>query len=204
MCLCGEGVEEGEACLAPPPPSLLLPPAFPLPGLHIARDRLEQIKAKFPGITYADLYTLAGVVAVEEMGGPTIKWSPGRTDAKVCLAALAFVVGTRRAREPSPPCVSPPPPPTHTYVPHTHKAATPIHSRGFFRGVCVHSSPRTASHPMGACPTLPRAATTSATCSTPRVSTTRRLWPWLAPTPWAGATWTARGSTGTGFPGPLW
>jgi len=51
-------------------------------GLGIARDRLEQIKAKFPGITYADLYTLAGVVAVEEMGGPTIKWSPGRTDAK--------------------------------------------------------------------------------------------------------------------------
>ena len=54
-----------------------------MPGLNIARDRLEQIKAKFPGISYADLYTLAGVVAVEEMGGPKIKWVPGRTDAKV-------------------------------------------------------------------------------------------------------------------------
>lgn len=31
-------------------------------------------------ITYADLYTLAAVVAIEEMGGPVIKWKPGRTD----------------------------------------------------------------------------------------------------------------------------
>ena len=52
-------------------------------GLQIARNHLEAIKKKFPGISYADLYTLAGVVAVEEMGGPTIKWRPGRTDAKV-------------------------------------------------------------------------------------------------------------------------
>jgi len=50
-------------------------------GLHIARDLLEPVKAKFPGITYADLYTLAGVVAVEEMGGPTIPWTPGRVDS---------------------------------------------------------------------------------------------------------------------------
>lgn len=28
----------------------------------------------------ADLWTLAGVVAIEEMGGPAIKWRPGRTD----------------------------------------------------------------------------------------------------------------------------
>jgi len=51
-------------------------------GLAIARDRLEKVKQAFPEISYADLYTLAGVVAVEEMGGPTIKWRPGRTDAK--------------------------------------------------------------------------------------------------------------------------
>lgn len=36
-------------------------------GLQIARDRLEQVKKKFPGISYGDLWTLAGVVAVQEM-----------------------------------------------------------------------------------------------------------------------------------------
>lgn len=50
-------------------------------GLHIARNILEPVKKQFPGLTYADLWTLAGVVAVEEMGGPTIPWAPGRTDA---------------------------------------------------------------------------------------------------------------------------
>jgi catalase (peroxidase I) len=37
--------------------------------LAVARDLLEPIKAKFPWISYADLWTLAGVVAIEEMGG---------------------------------------------------------------------------------------------------------------------------------------
>ncbi len=32
-------------------------------------------------ISYADLYTLAGAVAIEELGGPEIKWRPGRVDA---------------------------------------------------------------------------------------------------------------------------
>jgi len=50
-------------------------------GLKHARDRLEIVKKKFPGISYADLWTLAGVVAVEEMGGPRIPWRPGRKDA---------------------------------------------------------------------------------------------------------------------------
>jgi cytochrome c peroxidase len=50
-------------------------------GLAVARDLLEPIKKKFPCISYADLYTLAGVVAIEEMGGPEIKWKPGRRDA---------------------------------------------------------------------------------------------------------------------------
>lgn len=49
-------------------------------GLNVARDVLEKVKAKFPGISYADLWTLAGVVAIEEMGGPTIPWTPGRID----------------------------------------------------------------------------------------------------------------------------
>jgi len=49
-------------------------------GLHIARDKLEKIKKKFPSISYGDLWTLAGVVAVQEMGGPVIPWRPGRID----------------------------------------------------------------------------------------------------------------------------
>jgi len=49
-------------------------------GLDIARNRLEIVKKKFPNISYADLWTLAGVVAIEEMGGPQIKWNPGRSD----------------------------------------------------------------------------------------------------------------------------
>ncbi|KAK8169347.1 cytochrome c peroxidase-like protein [Phyllosticta citrichinensis] len=49
-------------------------------GLQHARVFLEPVKAAHPWITYADLWTLAGVVAVEQMGGPTVPWQPGRTD----------------------------------------------------------------------------------------------------------------------------
>lgn len=49
-------------------------------GLAVARKLLEPIKAKFPWISYADLWTLAGVVALESMGGPTIPWRAGRID----------------------------------------------------------------------------------------------------------------------------
>lgn len=38
-------------------------------GLKVARDLLEPIKVKFPWISYADLWTLAGATAIEEMGG---------------------------------------------------------------------------------------------------------------------------------------
>jgi cytochrome c peroxidase len=50
-------------------------------GLGLARSLLEKVKAAHPGISYADLYSLAGVVAIQEMGGPTIAWRSGRTDA---------------------------------------------------------------------------------------------------------------------------
>lgn len=53
-------------------------------GLKIAIDLLEPIKAKHPKITYADLYQLAGVVAVEVTGGPTIDFVPGRRDSSAC------------------------------------------------------------------------------------------------------------------------
>ncbi|KIW13016.1 hypothetical protein PV08_08203 [Exophiala spinifera] len=49
-------------------------------GLQYARAFLEPIKASFPWITYADLWTLAAVVAIREMGGPEISWQGGRTD----------------------------------------------------------------------------------------------------------------------------
>lgn len=49
-------------------------------GLQHARTFLEPIKAQFPWITYADLWTLAAVVAIEEMDGPSIQWKGGRTD----------------------------------------------------------------------------------------------------------------------------
>lgn len=49
-------------------------------GLQHARVFLEPIKEKYSWITYSDLWTLAGVVAVKAMGGPEIQWKPGRTD----------------------------------------------------------------------------------------------------------------------------
>jgi len=50
-------------------------------GLSGARDALAKIKQQHPGITYADLWTLAGSVAIEYMGGPKISWRAGRSDA---------------------------------------------------------------------------------------------------------------------------
>ncbi|CAL1410243.1 unnamed protein product [Linum trigynum] len=52
-------------------------------GLKIALGFCEEVKAKHPKITYADLFQLAGVVAVEVTGGPTIDFVPGRKDSKV-------------------------------------------------------------------------------------------------------------------------
>ncbi|RKF82732.1 putative heme-binding peroxidase [Golovinomyces cichoracearum] len=49
-------------------------------GLEHARAFLEPVKAAHPWITYADLWTLAGVVAIENMGGPSIPWRGGRID----------------------------------------------------------------------------------------------------------------------------
>lgn len=49
-------------------------------GLEVARLALEPIKQKYPWITYADLWILAGIVSIEACGGPTIKWRDGRDD----------------------------------------------------------------------------------------------------------------------------
>lgn len=53
-------------------------------GLKIAIDLCETVKVKHPKISYADLYQLAGVVAIEVTGGPTVDFVPGRRDSSVC------------------------------------------------------------------------------------------------------------------------
>ncbi|KMT09578.1 hypothetical protein BVRB_6g130340 [Beta vulgaris subsp. vulgaris] len=50
-------------------------------GIKVAVDFCEQVKTKFPKVTYADLYQLAGMIAVEVTGGPIIPFIPGRPDA---------------------------------------------------------------------------------------------------------------------------
>ncbi|OSX65959.1 hypothetical protein POSPLADRAFT_1043507 [Postia placenta MAD-698-R-SB12] len=49
-------------------------------GLHVARGIMEGIHEQFPWISYGDLWTLGGVCAIQEMGGPKIPWRPGRID----------------------------------------------------------------------------------------------------------------------------
>ena len=46
-------------------------------GLHTARNFVAPLKEKY-NLSYADLYTFAGVVAVESMGGPKINWRSGK------------------------------------------------------------------------------------------------------------------------------
>jgi hypothetical protein len=72
------------------------------PVLHCPlRNLLEPIKAKFPWITYADLYTLAGVTAIEAMGGALGDGEgkgescgriccAGRGQSYICFAATAI------------------------------------------------------------------------------------------------------------------
>uniref|UniRef100_A0A1D1XNN5 Cytochrome c peroxidase, mitochondrial n=1 Tax=Anthurium amnicola TaxID=1678845 RepID=A0A1D1XNN5_9ARAE len=55
-------------------------------GLKHAREKLESVKQQNPEITYSDLWSLAGVTAVQEMGGPTIPWIAGRKDADAATA----------------------------------------------------------------------------------------------------------------------
>lgn len=55
-------------------------------GLDVARTALEPVKKLFPQVSYADLWTLAGAVAIEYMGGPKIDWRAGRRDASTAEA----------------------------------------------------------------------------------------------------------------------
>lgn len=49
-------------------------------GLEVGRDFLVEFNYKYPWLSRGDLWTLGGVVAVQESGGPKIKWRPGRVD----------------------------------------------------------------------------------------------------------------------------
>jgi len=50
-------------------------------GLDIERDALEAVKKAHPACSYADIWTLAGAVAIEAAGGPVIDHKLGRSDA---------------------------------------------------------------------------------------------------------------------------
>lgn len=53
-------------------------------GLDLAVAWLEPLYKKYnrnTDLTYADLYTLAGVVAIETLGGPKVDWRAGRQDS---------------------------------------------------------------------------------------------------------------------------
>ena len=71
-------VTRTRGCLTPRP---RIPITGANAGLGLARDLLEKVKKAHPGISYADLYALAGVVAIKAMGGPTVPFKAGRTDA---------------------------------------------------------------------------------------------------------------------------
>lgn len=51
-------------------------------GLATARDFLVEFGEKYPWISRGDLWTLGGVVAIQEAGGPKILWRPGRNNYK--------------------------------------------------------------------------------------------------------------------------
>ena len=56
-------------------------------GLAKAVKWLEPVKKAHPGASYADIFTLAGVVAIKEANGPIVGWSSGRVDEPVSSVA---------------------------------------------------------------------------------------------------------------------
>lgn len=50
-------------------------------GLGIMMDVLSPVKKKLPGLSYADIWTLAGAQAIKLCGGPEIDFRYGRTDS---------------------------------------------------------------------------------------------------------------------------
>ena len=77
-------------------------------GLGIERDVLEPVKREFPELSYADIWTLAGCVAIEESGGPKIG-----TPRKI---------GAIRRNSRNPPTPDPPPQSTTSAAPTPRRA----------------------------------------------------------------------------------
>jgi catalase (peroxidase I) len=50
-------------------------------GLALMQDIIKPVQKKFPGLSLADLWTVAGSQAVKLLGGPDVPVSYGRTDA---------------------------------------------------------------------------------------------------------------------------
>lgn len=50
-------------------------------GLDLLQDILTPVKRKFPHLSYADIWTLAGVQAIKLCGGPDVPFRYGRSDA---------------------------------------------------------------------------------------------------------------------------
>lgn len=50
-------------------------------GLRLMQEIIKPVKQKFPDLSYADLWTLAGTQAIALTGGPEIPFKLGRTDA---------------------------------------------------------------------------------------------------------------------------
>lgn len=50
-------------------------------GLDVAQALLEPVKKKYPQLSYSDLWIFAACVAIEEMGGNKVPFTPGRVDA---------------------------------------------------------------------------------------------------------------------------
>jgi|UPI000581AC1A hypothetical protein len=49
-------------------------------GLALMQDIIKPVKEKFPDMSYADLWTMAGTQAIKLTGGPDIPFNYGRTD----------------------------------------------------------------------------------------------------------------------------
>ena len=50
-------------------------------GLHIVHDLLLPVKSTFPSVSFSDIWTAAGCVAVESLGGPEVPLNLGRVDS---------------------------------------------------------------------------------------------------------------------------
>ena len=49
-------------------------------GLGIVRDMLHEVHKKYPDVSQADIFTLAGALSIEFAGGPHVPHAFGRTD----------------------------------------------------------------------------------------------------------------------------